>query len=142
MIEIELRDSIELGIDLDIWLEIGDSRIINQQSNVNLLSLYAFVKYVNFTILEFNFDDRITTDELQLFTRAKFIITTHLRIQLSYDWTQLPGEPAIASWFRKLARAGKTCRSVREDSGAIPRLPIPFVAIVPRDIVAASPSFR
>lgn len=30
MIEIELRDSIELGIDLDIWLEIGDSRIINQ----------------------------------------------------------------------------------------------------------------
>lgn len=35
MIEIELRDSIELGIDLDIWLEIGDSRIINQQSNVN-----------------------------------------------------------------------------------------------------------
>lgn len=38
MIEIELRDSIELGIDLDIWLEIGDSRIItNNQINFHFM---------------------------------------------------------------------------------------------------------
>lgn len=122
MIEIELRDSIELGIDLDIWLEIGDSRIINQQSNVNLLSLYAFVKYVNFTIFEFNFDDRITTlYESKIYHYDSPSYSTFIRLNSTSwracdckliskarsSWKNLP----LSSWrFRRNSEASDSLR--------------------------------